>query len=723
MKPFEDMVYHPTTEKVVDILINKTQFNNPLFFRVVLGYYFSTIASMMRVSIDTLDRGVIPINMYALTLSPTGSGKGFSTNIIENEIVAAFRNRYLEATFPIASEINLPLLAIQRANRKGVDPDEEEEAVRREFDSLGTLLYSFDSATDAAIKQQRHKLLMANAGALNLEIDEIGNNLVKNADGLSSYLELFDVGAIKTKLIKSSAENRRLEEIRGNTPANLLMFGTPSKLLDGASNEEELYSMLETGYARRCFFGYGRRSSATAKSALTAEQILDRMTDQTDSVFLQQLSDDIEDRADPTLLNSKLTISRDTTLAMLEYKIHCEKLAEQYLDHEEIKKSEMAHRFFKTLKLAGAYAFIDGSPEVTLDHLEYAIKLAEESGQAFNQILTRERSYVKLAKYIATAGRALTQADLVEDCPFYKGSASQKAEMINLAIAWGYQNNIILKRSYEDGVEFFSGESLEITDLEALRLSYSNDIVQGYRNASKVPFNRLHELMCAPGLHWVSHQLKGGDARPDPMGYRNEENALPGFNMIVLDVDDGVTMDMVRTTFKDYTYFMYTTKRHTDAEHRFRVVIPINYVLKLDAREYKEFMAGIFEWLPFGVDDGTNQRARKWLSHDGLREYNEGMLFDALPFIPKTRKYEERKALVKTQHEMDNLERWVLNNSGDGNRNNMLLRYAMILVDIGFDFGSITSKVLELNNKMPDKLEEEEIMRTIIVTVGKAITK
>ena len=71
---------------------------------------------------------------------------------------------------------------------------------------------------------------------------------------------------------------------------------------------------------------------------------------------------------------------------------------------------------------------------------------------------------------------------------------------------------------------------------------------------------------------------------------------------------------------------------------------------------------------------------------------------------------------------MDNLERWVLNNSGDGNRNNMLLRYAMILLDAGFGFEDIRNRVVQLNNKMPDKLDEIEIMGTIMVTVGKQLS-
>ena len=134
-------------------------------------------------------------------------------------------------------------------------------------------------------------------------------------------------------------------------------------------------------------------------------------------------------------------------------------------------------------------------------------------------------------------------------------------------------------------------------------------------------------------------------------------------------------------------------------------------------------MDNIFEWLPFTVDTATNQRARKWLSHDGYYEYNDGQLLDAFQFIPATSKNEERKRLLTSQQSMDNLERWMMNNIGDGNRNNMLLRYGMILVDAGLSFEEIQTKVLSLNSKIPDKLSESEIFSTIMSSVMKAIAK
>ena len=712
MKSFDEMEYHPASEKLVSILCSKTQNSNPLFFRVLVGYYFSLVASMMRTTIATHDRGDIPVNMYALNLSTSGSGKGFSTNIIENSVINQFRGRFLEETFPILAEQNLPKLALKRANRKSTDPDEELVRVQKEFDSLGSLMFSFDSGTAPAVKQMRHKLLMADAGSMNLQIDEIGSNLVGNVEILNTFLELYDVGLVKQKLIKNTADSIRNEEIVGRTPTNMMLFGTPAKLLNGSKTEEELYSMLETGYARRCFFGYSRASNKATD--MTPEQVYVQLTNQDSNTYLDELSDKLEALADIINVNKRLVVSKETSLLLIEYRLKCEREAELYPEHEEIKKAEISHRYFKALKLAGAYAFIDDSPELTEEHLYQAIKLAEESGNAFNKLLTRDRPYVKLAKYIATCKRDVTQADLVEDLPFYRGALGQKTEMLSLAIAYGYKNNIIIKKSFSDGIEFLRGETLKETDLSKMVLSYSTDITTDYRN-EHAPFEKLHQLTQAPGLHWVAHHLNGG--------YRNEENCIPGFNLVVIDVDGGVNMSTVKLLMKSYKFLIYTTKRHTEDENRFRIILPINYELSMDAKDYKEFMSNIYEWLPFEVDTATNQRARKWLSHDGHYEYNEGDVLDALPFIPKTSKNEERKELLNSQHSMDNLERWVINNIGDGNRNNMLLRYAMILLDGGFDFENIRQRVMTLNSKIADKLDEAEVMSTIMITVAKAISK
>lgn len=710
MRDLENLNFFPTSTRLVDILCQKTRSNNRLFFHILVGYYLTKVASMMRINIDTHDRGVIPINMYAVNLALSGQGKGHSTNIIEEHLIQRFKNRFLKQTFEHAADKNVRKLAQSRSATKNCPFDEELTRCQKEFEDLGPLAFSFDSGTGPAVKQMRHKLLMANAGSMNLEIDEIGSNLMQNTEVLNMFLELYDVGKIKQKLIKNTSDNSRNADIEGKTPTNMMLFGTPTKLLSGDKTETEFMSMLETGYARRCFFGYSRTPSRDLN--MTPEEIYDMMTDTTSDNYLDDLANDLCDLACETLFNKSLTITKDTTLHLIEYQTACEKQAEMLPEHMEIAKAELKHRYFKALKLAGAYAFIDNSNEVTEDHLYYGIKMAEESGKAFNRLLNRDRNYAKLALYIAEMPTEVTQVDLYEDLQFYRGSQQARKDMMDMAIAYGYKNNIIIKRSLVDNIEFLSGETLEKTNLDKMMVSYSKEYTEGYRY-QEAPFTELHRMTQVNGLHWVSHELSDG--------YRSEEKVKPGFNMVVLDIDGTATLETAKLLLKDFTYLMYTTKSHSAKEHRFRILLPMSHVLRLTREEYTDFMKNLAEWLPIEVDTQTFQRSRKWESFDGDYWYNDGDYLNALLFISKTTKGEETKQIIRDLASLNNVERWFIKNIESGNRNSQLIKYALMLVDSGMDMEDIRNRVMSLNSKLKDGLDEAEIMSTIMVTVSKAI--
>jgi len=708
----ENMAYNAVSEKLVEILCRKTGNNNPLFFRVLVAYYFGKVASMMRTNISTHDRGDLPVNIYAINLASSGQGKGHSTNIIEEQVIDQFRDRFLSETFPLVSEINLAKLAVSRAARKQSCPDEERTRVDREFYSLGELAFSFDSGTPAAIKQMRHMLLMSGAGSMNMEIDEIGSHLTTNTDALNAYLEMYDVGKIKQKLTKNTAENTRSEEIEGRTPANMMLYGTPSKLFNGGKTEEDLLSFLETGFGRRCLFGYN--VNAVKVRTLTAKQIYLQRIDKTAETFLNTISDQLGQLADAVNFGRKLTMTEAVHILLIEYQLDCEDRADLLPEHEDIRKSELTHRYFKALKLAGAYAFIEGDHEVKESHIYSAIKLVEGSGDSLNAILTRDRNYQKLAKYIANVGREVTHVDLVEDLPFYKGTESAKRELMTLAVAYGYQNNIVIKKIFSDGIEFLKGESLAETDIDKMTVSYGVELAYNYEN-EVVPFDQLHNLTQQAGYHWTNHHLVGG--------HRKEDNAIGGFNLVVIDVDEGVSLSTAKLLLKEYKSLIYTTKRHTEAVNRFRIILPISHTLKMDSIEFREFMTNIYEWLPFKVDEQTNQRARKWMSHNGDHWYNDGKVLDALDFIPKTTKNEERRAVIDNQQSLSNMERWFINNTGTGNRSNQYIKFALLLVDSGMDIASVRANVMSLNTKMPDKMDEGEIDSTIMQSASKAAYK
>lgn len=716
MMGLEGVTHHPAIEELVEVLCNKTQNTDRGFFRTEVAYFLGKMAASMRATIVTKDRGDIPVNIYALALATSGFGKGHSVNLIENEFMKGFKKRFMEDTLPVIAEANHWVIANDRAVRNNSDPQEEFEKVQKEYRRAGAFAFTFDSGTPPAVKQLRHKLLLANCGAINLQIDEIGSNLIGSVDVLTLFLELYDQGMVKSKLVKNTAENERSEEVDGKTPTNMLLFGTPAKLFDGGMTEDQFYSFLETGYARRCLFGYGQQDRKAFNSQ-SPEEIYRRLTEQTNSDKVQQWATHFHALADPGMFGWKMVVEEEVGIELLKYKIACEQAAETMADHFEIQKAELSHRYFKALKLAGALAFVDQSNEIELIHLQQAILLVEESGEAFRTILRREKAHVRLARYIRDCDEEVTHADLLEALPFYQKGNAARNEMMTLATAWGYKNNIIIKKSFVDGIEFFKGEFLDETDLSEMIFSYSDNWAFEYDKPEEpVAFDQLHVLTQAKDMHWANHLFKNR--------HRAEENVIPGFNMLVLDVDGGIHLDLVHELLSEIKFLTYTTKRHTEEAHRFRLVIPINYVLKLDKEEYIELINDVVAWLPFktaDVDSSSAQRSKKWMTcENGTFHYNmDGALFDVLPFIPKTTKNEAYKRDYKAVASLDNLERWFAQRIASGSRNNQMIKFALALVDSGLDLITVSKQVHAFNKKLSDPLGEEEIDNTILVTVGK----
>lgn len=717
IKPFDEMDYHPLSDKLVKILQTKTQNDNPLFFRVIVAYYLALVASQMRCSIKGwAGRGTIPVNVYALALSPSGTGKGHATGLIEEQVINTFRTLFYEHTFPVSAENHCNELAVKRAARTGEDVNVELEKLAKDFHSLGSLLFTFDSASTPAIKQMRQKVLMANAGSINLQIDEIGANFSQSTEALTSYLELYDKGKIKDKLIKSNSDNTRFETIEGYTPANMMMFGTGSKLLDGDKVEELFIEMLEMGYARRCLFSFTEKMNKPQNKDVN--DLYADLFNETQDDWLEEVSEEFGKLADMALMNKEVNIPKSSVMYLLAYKLDCEQRATAFTDSQNIQRSEMQHRYFKVLKLSGAYAFVEGANEISVTHLEYAIKLVEDSGEAFGILMKPQRPYEKLARYLANSPEEITLPDLDQDLPYFKGSVSQKDYLIQMATAWGYKNGVVIKKSYSDGVLFLHADAVFETNLDEMIIAYSDGKVAEDFIPHKVSFDKLPRLFQQRNHHWVNHHLKDN--------YRNEENAIKGFNLLVLDVDKDVSLSTVKLLLKDYKAIYYTTKRHQKIDEngvqhgdRFRVILPMNYTLSMDATDYRKFYDNVISELPFPVDEACGTRSKKWLTYEHTEIHTtDGIMFDVLPFIPETVKNEEREAKSLEQGDLDNLERWVINNTGDGNRNNMLLRFAMILMDADLSYNTIRDRTIELNNKLPDKLSEVELAKSIFHTLA-----
>lgn len=706
--------HHPAIENLTGLITNRVKNDDKPFFRTLVAYHLMTAAATMRVMVrpHNPNEEMVPVNGYVIALSPSGTGKGYSMGILEREIFGDFRKTFTHYTLPTLAENSLWKLAIQRAAQRSTDEQTEYDKLAKDYENTGEYLFSFDDGHPSAIKQVRDKLLMAGAGSINFIVDEIGLNLDKIAPALPLFLELFDQGTANQKLYMNTNDRKRVAQIEGKTPANMILFGAPQKLFDGGKTEDLFYAMLETGYARRCIFALGH--PAPKEFTGSDEEIYDALCDPADRTLSQQWSDHIASLADAGKFGWIVDVPRDVGLELFRYEMECKAQAEALPDHDDIRRTELSHRYYKTQKLAGAFAFIEESMTMTMDHLLAAMKLVEESGESFQSILSRERPYMKLARYIASCNAEVTHADLLEALPFYESSQAKRAEMMTLATAWGYKQHIIIKKRYIDNVEFFSGEALEKTSLKSLILAHSDHFGYNYQ-ADEAPFEELHQLLTMDDYNWTAHRFKNE--------HRTKENVIPGFNLLVLDFDGTVPLHTIHDLLEDYTFITQTTKRHTADVNRFRLIMPMNYKLCLDPTDYAQFMRNVQEWLPYQADkDALVDISRKWATYEHAQIYhNKGELLDVLPFIPRTSRNDSRTKELKELQSLDALERWFAHRFMEGDRNNQMIKFALALVDTGMSFPEVEAKVLAFNAKLADKLSDNELRKTVLVTVAKKL--
>lgn len=693
-------------EQLVNIICARTNNEDKAFFRPAVCYFFAKIASNYRATITSKDMGTVPLNLYACCLAPSGYGKGHSIGIMENDFMKGFRDGFMTQGTKELSEVASKHLS----KEFGLSA----KRIKELGEESGSYIYSMDSGTAPAMKQLYNKLTLMGCGALSVEVDEIGSNLENTADIMSTMLELYDKGYIKQKLTKSTNDNKRQEFLNTWVPANMLMFGTPAKVFDNGSTESSFLEYLSTGFARRCFFGYGTKKRANDYFTKSAEEIYYERCQGFNGAFdarLRKLFTSFACR--PDLLNRNIEVPDSVAIALTEYRRDCEKAADALPEHMQLIKSELEHRYFKTIKLAGIFAFIRESTVVSMDDLSQAIAVAEECGESFKQFLNRKKGYVQVAEFIAYSDHPVNQVDIQEAFPWFNGTKAR--ETITNAIAWGYNNNIVIKREVQDSIEFYSSLKLKANNLDEFIVSGSYQKADNFAPIT-LPWDKFAKLpVLNTGFHYCNHWFSDQ--------HRCEKTCEDEFNFVVLDVDGTCQHEHFKSLFAKYKFITARTRSDTPEQNHYRVLLPLKYTLNMSPAEYKRFMNGVLSSLPFAVDEMSAMPTQMWTAYAGKEVYvNEGEeLFDPLPFIPKTIRNAEYKTSRSKFKKLDNVQKWFIDNIEDGNRNKMLYRYAMMLKDNGKPYRDISSMVVALNNALSFPLSDNELQSTILNSVRRKV--
>lgn len=689
------MKYNRIQEDMLEVVRSKTGVKDLDFSRLVTAFYLVKAASQLHLQVDTPANGIVPCNMYAFGFAASGQNKGYSSFIIEKLLLKKFYNKLQKLQGHIEDK-NIVQLSYKIKSKN------LEELVE-EFASLGPYIDWFDSATLAAIKQYRQRIMMSGYGSMTMIVDEIGYFLAEN-DIFKLFLILWDIGVSGEKLLKVTSDQKRSTPLDKMTPTNLLCFGTGSKLFDGGSTEKIFMDFLKSGYARRSFFAHS--ATTTYDTNLSAQDRWLDAINNSNAKTIKKIQAKLSVVANKKKVKP-IKMPRDTGIKLYEYRIYCEERINKLHESEEELSAYLLHAHMRVAKLAAVYTFFDGSSVMTPKHLEAAIKLSEDSYVTLkNYILARPEPHVRLIKYISNANTPVTHADLAK-LPYYPKTKQAQEQQLMLAEAWGYTHGVTLTRKLKSNIEFLDATAMDKFNPDKLILAHSQHITEDYQN---VEFNEktLLEFLNTVGVNYVNHHLKGG--------YRNEKNCKPGSNIIILDIDEPLFMDTVKLVLEDYKFIAYETKRSTKKKPRVRILLFLNYVPNLKKSEYAKFCTNIYNWVPFDVDRQTNQRSRKWLTSNKNITVNEGKLLNIFKFLPETKENELLKVISKNIGSLPQFESWILKEWKEGNRNNLLFRYKRVLKERGYNKKRVAQLITHLNNSSNSPLLDNELQHTVLLT-------
>ncbi len=156
----------------------------------------------------------------------------------------------------------------------------------------------------------------------------------------------------------------------------------------------------------------------------------------------------------------------------------------------------------------------------------------------------------------------------------------------------------------------------------------------GFIHYDSVEFENIPEMVTA-GFAYASGKFKNN--------HRLDANYEGYEDVLILDIDDKVTLEQAKVLFKKYTNFIITTKSHQVEKNgviadRYRVFIKLSETLT-DAKTRDIFIENIFSAFSF-VDGSCKNASRFYYSSpkDAQIFYNEGkdmpIINSKAPLIP-----------------------------------------------------------------------------------------
>jgi hypothetical protein len=398
-----------------------------------INFKMASIAGQMRVMIDTqAGFGTATANFYGLSFSPSGSGKSVGVTLLDN--------MYFKDAFDYMKNEIYP--RYEKIARKKL----EAEGIER---ALQAWTPKANNATLSGLYSASESAYLVKVGNVNISVDEVADAVVSKADLFDILLECYNNGDFPAQLKRS--DNNPLD-ISG-IPINLYAFGDKTKLTGGDNIETSFQNLLKTGYGRRFLFSddktvevddispkeYVKQMKAT--NQIVAEREPDRR-------FIKGLLCKAN-------LNKVLKLSDEAMFYYAEIQCEGERYVRENKGLADAVQSDILNRVFKTVKLAGIYAFFEEEDTVQLRHMQEAFHLVEESSRVLIEITKIKPTHYRLLDKMLEEDKPCTQQHFLS-YPFIPSSWTKKIqEIIDLAKELASEKGYVWSEKAIKGVVYY----------------------------------------------------------------------------------------------------------------------------------------------------------------------------------------------------------------------------------------------------------------------------
>jgi Protein of unknown function (DUF3987) len=625
------------------------------------------------------------VNYFGLSFFESGGGKNLS----------------YEATAELFKEvIDFYPNAISTAFKKNKNAPNGDSLIRDEdFYMIPDSFFTPIDGTKEGFQKLMQGMSVVNGSSLNLVEDEFGDILM-NADMLSRIKSAWDNGEAKGKTTASS----KYFSLKG-VCVNILSFGSPHSIQKSRVKSDKLDDILIEGFLRRSFIFYSRYTK------IVRNKQKGKMLE-IDAIAIKNECNEWRDTmVKPTVEKRQyITISKQAQDMIDDYIDNWIELTNR--NTKDLFNRAMVTSAEKLIRLAGIIAIMDFSTSIEQRHMSYAIDFSDRTVDMAKKIFEKEPKYVKI--FDVCRDMLVARHDIMEDADIQVIKSFD--ENIELSEEYGEKMGYALIRHKIGKTMFYKFESLHKVDEDKISMSISKDLAQGYE--TKVGrWIELHKLLSAD-INYSAGSFKDN--------HRNKENYLGSQDVVIFDIDGGMSLNIAKAFFSQWKCIIATTKSHQKDKNgiicdRYRVILLPNVKLELDSERYSEFMKNIINKLSIPADMSCTDSSRFYYGYSGSEIwYSESQnRFDISCCIPETKKDKEQKERYESNKNIKStsgVDRYFLQEMSNGNRNNMLLKYCLMMKDAGEDW---REKTLGLNSMLTEPLNEMEIEHTIFKTAGK----